>query len=107
MQKHFLETEADAKDFMAMMRDKIDGRNPDNIINMDQIPVTFSYHSNKTLDIKGTKTIHTRMSTSDTKHITLVSTVTASGNILLPYLIFKGKPNGCIVSWEFSTFPAV
>jgi hypothetical protein len=110
VQKHFLETEANAKDFMAMirdMRDKIDGRNLDNIINMDQTLIAFSYHPNKMLDVKGTKTIHTRMSTSDTKRITLAATVTASGNMLPPNLIFKGKPNGCIASWEFLTFPAV
>ena len=71
------------------MRDKIDGRNPDDIINMDQTPVTFSYHSNEMLDIKGTKTIHTIMPTSDTKRITLAATINASGDMLPPYLNFK------------------
>jgi hypothetical protein len=103
--KHFLETEANAKDFMVMMRDKIDGRNPDDIINMDRTLVIFSYHSNKMLAIKRTKTIHTRMSMSDMKHIPLAAAAIASGNMLPPYLIFKGKPNGCIASWEFWTFP--
>ena len=72
---------------------------------MDQTPIAFSYHSNKTLGVKGTKTIHTRMS-SDTKCVTLVATVIASRKMLPPYLIFKGKPNGGIASWEFSAFPA-
>jgi len=37
------------KDFMAMVRDKVDGRNPNNFINIHQTPITSSYHSNKTL----------------------------------------------------------
>jgi len=58
------------------------------------------------LDGKGTKTVHTRTSTSDTKHVTLAAAVTASRIILPPYLIFKGKSNGHIASCKFLTFPA-
>jgi hypothetical protein len=58
------------------------------------------------LDVKGTKTIHTRMSMSDTKCFTLVETVTMSGIMLPSYLIFKSKPNVCIVLCKFLTFPA-
>ena len=77
-QKNVLETKANAKDFIAMMRDKIDGRNLDGIIYMDQTPVTFSYYSNKMLEIKGAKTINTIMSTSDMKCIILTATATTS-----------------------------
>jgi hypothetical protein len=72
---------------------------------MDQTLIPFSYHSNKTLDFKCTKTIHAKASTTDTKQVTLAATVTASGKMLSPFLIFKGKPNGRIAMWEFSTFP--
>ena len=89
-QKYLLETEADTKDFMAMTRDKVDGRNPDDIIDMDQILIAFSHHSNKMLDVKGTKTIHTRMSMSGMKLVTLVATVTTRWNMLPAYHIFKG-----------------
>ena len=37
------------KDFMAMVRDKVDGRNPNDVIDIDQTSITFFYHSNKTL----------------------------------------------------------
>jgi hypothetical protein len=47
-QKHFSETEADTQDFIAMMKEKVAGRNPNDILVMDQTPIPFSYHSNKT-----------------------------------------------------------
>jgi hypothetical protein len=105
-QKHFNETARDAKDFIDMVRLKLVGRNLDDVLNMDQTPIPFSYHSGKTLDVKGTKTIHARASTTDTKRVTLAATVSASGKMLTPYLIFKGKPNGRIATREFATFPS-
>jgi hypothetical protein len=105
-QKHFMETAADAKDFIAMVKQKLEGRNLEDILNMDQTPIPFSYHSTKTLEVKGTKTIHARAPTTDTKRVTLAATVTASGKMLPPFLIFKGKPNGRIAMREFSTFPS-
>ena len=104
-QKHFSETEADARDFIAMMKEKMAGRNPNDVLNMDQTPIPFSYHSNKTLNIKGAKTVHVSASTTDTKHVTLAATVTAGGKMLRPFLIFKGKQNGRIAMREFSTYP--
>ena len=41
---------------------------------------------------------------TDTKHVTLAATVTASGKMLSPFLIFKGKPNGHIVMCKLGTF---
>ena len=87
------------------MKEKVAGRNPDDILNMDQTPIPFSYHSNKTLNIKGIKTIHAKASTTDTKRVTLADTVTAGGKMLRPFLIFKGKQNGHIIMCEFSTYP--
>ena len=40
------------------------------VINMDQTPVPFSYDPRKTIEVVGQRTIHTRKSTSDTKHAT-------------------------------------
>ena len=74
--------------------------NPDDIINMDQTPVPYSFPSNRTLDKKGSKTINVRMSTSDMKRTTLAATVTASSRLLTPFLIFKGKTDGRIASRE-------
>ena len=105
-QKHFLETASVAKDFIVMVKQKLEGRSLDDILNMDQTPIPFSYHSNRTLEVKGTKTIHARSLTTNTKRVTLAATVTASGKMLMPYLIFKGKPNGRIATREFSMFPS-
>jgi hypothetical protein len=99
-----MESEADAKDFRAVMKSKLEGRNLDNVLNMDQMLILFSYHSNKMLEVKGARTVHSRASTTETKHVTLVATVTASGNMLPPFLIFKGKPQGCIALREFGTY---
>jgi hypothetical protein len=42
----------DAKDLIAMVKQKLEGWNVDDIINMDEMPIPFSYHSNKMLDVK-------------------------------------------------------
>jgi hypothetical protein len=44
-------------------------------------------------------------STADTKRATLAATVTASGKLLKPMLIFKGQANGRIERNEFQTYP--
>jgi hypothetical protein len=41
VQKHFLEMEADAKDFIAMIQEKVARRNPDDILNMDRAPIPY------------------------------------------------------------------
>ncbi len=60
-----------------MVRLKLVGRNLDDVLNRDQTPIPFLYHSGKTLNVKDTKTIHTHASTTDTKRVTLAATVTA------------------------------
>lgn len=105
-QKHFKETEKEAKDFIAMVKARLHGRNREDIINMDQTPIQYSFHSRTTLDIIGKKTIQVRASTTDTKRVTLAASVTASGQMLTPYMIFKGAPNGRIATREFITYHA-
>ncbi len=105
-QKNHKDTEDDALHFMAMMREKVAEMDPDDIINMDQTPIPYSYHTSRTLALKGTKTIHVRSSTSETKRATLAATVSGSGKLLKPFLIFKGKTDGRIASKELQTFPA-
>ena len=72
---------------------------------MDQTPVPFTYNARSTLDIVGIQTVHIHKLSSDTKHATCALTVTASGKMLTPMLIFKGKPNGWIVKCEFPEYP--
>ncbi|KAI2490353.1 DNA binding protein [Fragilaria crotonensis] len=80
------------------------GRHEDFILNMDQTPIPFTYNAKKTLEIVGRRTVHIRKSTGDTKRATFAMTVTASGKILKPLLIFKGARNGRIVQREFPNY---
>ena len=71
------------------------------IWNMDQTPVYFSYHRNKTLAKRGIKTVHVRKSTSDTRCAACALTCTAAGNFLNPMMIYKCKAMGHIATREF------
>ena len=86
-QKNFPETEEETQHFIKMMKDKVAECDPCDLINMDQSPIPYSYHSNRTFEMKGKKTIHVRASTADTKRVTLAVTVDASGKMLVPMLI--------------------
>ncbi len=103
-QKEHHETKEESRHFIEMMRDKVADKDPALILNMDQTPIPFSFHATKTLEKKGTKTIHICSSTSDTKRVTLAVTIDASGGMLPPMLIFKGAANGRIAR-EFVTYP--
>ena len=87
-----METEADAKDFITVMKSKLEGRNLNDILNMDQTPIPFSYHSNMTLKVKGARTVHSRNSTTKTKHVTLAETVTARGKCWRPLSSSRASP---------------
>ncbi|KAF6099761.1 hypothetical protein HJG60_011499 [Phyllostomus discolor] len=58
--------------------------------NMDEVPLTFDVPSNKTVDVKGAKTI--TMKTSET-HYMVVLSWGVDGTKLPPMLIFKRKKN--------------
>jgi hypothetical protein len=75
-------------------------------MNMDQTPIQYSYHASKTLNPKGAKTVQGRPSTSEIKRDTLAVTLTASGKLLTPFLIFKCQWNDSIAQHEFVTYPA-
>ncbi len=98
----------EAQDYMRLIRPFLIGSHCDLhfIINMDQTPVYFAMNAKKTLEVVGTKTIHVRTSTNDTKRATVVVTITANGTVLPSMVIFKGKPNGRIANMEFATYPA-
>ena len=71
---------------------------------MDQTPIPFTFNSKMTLEIVGAKTVHVQKSTKNTKCATAAITVTASGKMLLPLLVFKGAKNGRIIKKEFPSF---
>ena len=66
-QKHFHEPEQESKHFIEFMKAKLAGKDPCDIINMDQTPIPYSFHLNKTLENKGARTVHVPASMTDTK----------------------------------------
>jgi hypothetical protein len=70
-----------------MMKVKLQRQNLDDVLNVDQTPILYSYHATKTLIVKGQKTFHARASMLDTKHVTLAATIDTSGKLLTSFLI--------------------
>ena len=61
------------------------------IINMDETPVYFDLQPAKTINKCGEKSVLVRTTGSEKRHFTVVLAVTASGVMLPPMVIFKGK----------------
>jgi hypothetical protein len=57
-QKDHKEKEEEYHYFILIMRNKIAGMDPDDVINMDQTSIPYSYHTFCILEKKGEKTIH-------------------------------------------------
>ncbi|KAM3915673.1 pogo transposable element with KRAB domain [Leptodactylus fuscus] len=72
--------------------------------NMDEVPLTFDVPSNRTVDVKGAKTVTVKTSGHEKTHYTVVLSCCADGTKLPPMIIFKRKtmpkeviPRGVIV----------
>ena len=61
------------------------------ILNMDETPLYFDIIPGRTLSSKGKRQIIVRGTTATKRHLTVVLTCTASGHMLPPMIIFKGK----------------
>ncbi len=59
--------------------------------NMDETPVYFDIVPGKTIQVKGRKMVRVRTTGSEKRHITVVLSCTANGDMLPPMIIFKGK----------------
>lgn len=65
---------------------------PDNmIVNMDETPMYFDMTTNKTVNLKGAKTVSVRSTGADKRRLTVVLAATGDGKMLPPMIIFKGK----------------
>ena len=106
-QRHLSEAMGEALDSIQVTRSKLTlpCHHQDYILNMDQMPVPFSYDPKSTLELVGRRTVHVRKSTNDTKRATVALCVTASGKALTPMIVFKGKPKGRIMMLEFPEYP--
>ena len=58
-QKCHKEMEAASRDFMELMWQKVANMNTDHVLNMDQMPIPFSYYNKHNWEEKGMKTVHT------------------------------------------------
>ena len=63
----------------------------DMIINMDETPLYFDMPSSRTISKKGVREVRIRSTGAEKKRLTVILTCTASGIMLPPTLIFKGK----------------
>ena len=68
---------------------------------MDQTLGYSSMNATRMHEVVGKKTIHICMLTSNTKHVTVAVKITADSTLLPSMFMFKGKPNGRIVTKEF------
>ena len=94
-QKDPKETQTEVLDFMKVICPKLQlqSQNKAFILNMDQTPIPFTFNSKTALEVVAARTVHVRKSTNDTKCATAAITVTASGKMLPPLLVFKGAKN--------------
>ena len=78
--------------------------------NMDEMPIFFDMVPNSSFAKKGSKLVTVRTSGCEKKHVVIVITIAACGDILPPMIIFPGKSdhsinltvrdNLCIVTQE-------
>jgi len=61
------------------------------LINMDETPVFFDLVPGRTLDLQGKRSVIVRSSGGDKRHVTVVLSIAANGDVLPTMVIFKGK----------------
>lgn len=76
--------------YVIQLRKKYDFE-PSQIANMDEVPLNFDVPSNRTVDVKGIKTVAIKTSGHEKTHYTAVLSCCADGTKLPPMLIFKRK----------------
>ena len=92
-QRHPSEVEGEALEFLAYVRPVVieSNRDPNFIYNMDQTPVWMVMDSKIRIDHVSARTVNLRTSASDTKHVTVAVTLTASGRRVKSMVVFKGE----------------
>lgn len=75
------------------------------VMNMDQSPIWFSMNPKTTLDLKGAASINGRRTSETGTRFTCTLAISANGDKLRPFLIFKGTKDGDIATREFPANP--
>ena len=101
------ETAEAALDWVTLMRPIVAAPNVQKqwIINMDQTPIWLSMHPQVSLNLIGATSVNGRCSGDSGSRFTCTLAISANGDKLRPFLIFKGQPNGHIATREFPTNP--
>ncbi|KAG7359208.1 DDE superfamily endonuclease [Nitzschia inconspicua] len=98
---------SEAEGWLAVMRPIV--RAPDVqqkfVLNMDQTPMFLSMYPHPSVNLQGDRTVNGRRTTDSGSRFTVTCTVSANGDKLKPYLIFKGERNGRIATQELPTNP--
>jgi len=81
-------------------------RHPRWTINMDQTNQFYGSLPKSTLDVRGQRTVNMRKGGNDSQRCTVALTVTAAGNILPPYIVYKGTEGGTIHKRELPNHPS-
>jgi hypothetical protein len=101
------EVHKDVKSHLVLAVPKCMGRtrNPRFILNMDQTNSKFGNSPGQTIDHRGARTINMCTGTDDSKRCTVALTVTASGEMITPMVIYKGTRYGRIATRELRDHP--
>lgn len=75
------------------------------IINMDQTPLHLSMHPKRSLNLRGDRSVNGRTTTASGSRYTASIAISANGDKLKPFLIFKGTPKGRIATKELPNNP--
>ena len=76
-------------------------------LNIDETPIFFNMPSNKTIEIKGKKTVQIVTQNQEKMRVSLILAVLADSTKLPPYIIFKGNTSSPILTKEISNLPQV
>ena len=101
------EVHEDAKLHLVLAVPKCVGptRDPRFVLNMDQTNSKFGNSPGQTIDQRGLRTINMRTGTDDSKRCTVALTVTASGKMLTPMVVYKGTRYGHIATRKLRDHP--
>ena len=101
------ETEEESQQWLQVMRPIVGAPNVEKkfVLNMDQTPMYLSMAPVSTLNLQGARTVYGRRSGDSGTRFTVSCTISANGDKLKPFLIFKGEDNGRIATREFPTNP--
>jgi hypothetical protein len=97
----------DARSYLQLVVPKCVGctRSQDFSLNMDQTNNYFGVSPKSTVNVRGSRTVNMRKGADDSHRCTIAFTVTASGKILPPFVVYKGAKGGRIHTKELPNHP--